>query len=100
PHTAMSTLSLHDALPISVFRLPQQALNLSIVHELDLRPMDVDEPVNDDGFAYWPSSVKQEAMATLAEAEQHMVGELTMLTRALQDRKSTRLNSSHVSISY
>lgn len=68
-----------------VFRLPQQALNLSIVHELDLRPMDVDEPVNDDGFAYWPSSVKQEAIATLTEAEQHMVGELTMLTRALQD---------------
>jgi len=69
----------------SVFRRPQQALNLSIVHELDLRAMDADEPVNEDGFAYWPSSIKPKAVSTLAEAQQQMIHELTMLTRALQD---------------
>ncbi len=68
-----------------VFRLPQQALNLSVVHELDLRTMDANEPVNDDGFSYWPSSIRPEAVSTLAEAEQQMIHELTMLTRALQD---------------
>lgn len=68
-----------------VFRLPQQALHMSVVHELDLRPMDADEPVEDNGFAYWPEAIQQQKVTTLADATQQMIYELTMITRVLQE---------------
>lgn len=68
-----------------VFRLPQQALQMAVVHELDVRPMDADEPVGDEGFAYWPEDIKQQEIKTLVDATQQMVYELTMITRALQE---------------
>lgn len=68
-----------------VFRLPQQALQMSVVHELDLRPMDADEPFDDEGFAYWPDEIKQNDVSTLDGAAQQMIYELTMITRAIQE---------------
>ena len=68
-----------------VFRLPQEALQMAVVHELDLRPMDADEPVEEDGFAYRPESIKQADTSTLDGAAQQMIYELTMITRALQE---------------
>lgn len=71
-----------------VFRLPQEALQISVVHELDVRPMDANEPVQDDGFAYWPDSIKQQDVTTLDNATQQMIYELTMITRALQEESA------------
>lgn len=68
-----------------VFRLPQQALQMSVVHELDLRPMDADEPYDVEGFAYWPDEIRQNDISTLENAAQQMIYELTMITRALQE---------------
>ncbi|GAA2035006.1 hypothetical protein GCM10009720_14570 [Yaniella flava] len=68
-----------------VFRVPQQALQLAVVHELDLRPMDADEPVAADGLSYAPESIQPGEVTTLADATQQMIHELTMITRALQE---------------
>lgn len=68
-----------------VFRLPQQGLQMAVVHELDLRPMDAEEPVEDDGFAYHPDAIQQQEVTTLGDATQQMIYELTMITRALQE---------------
>ena len=69
----------------SVFRLPQQALQMAVVHELDLRPMDAEEPIDDEGFAYWPDAIQHNDVSTLDGATQQMIYELTMITRALQE---------------
>ncbi|MFD6814329.1 hypothetical protein [Enteractinococcus coprophilus] len=68
-----------------IFRLPQQVLQMAVVHELDMRPMDADEPVQDDGFAYRPTELVQHDVSTLQGAAQQMIYELTMMTRALQE---------------
>ncbi len=68
-----------------VFRLPQQTLQMTVVHELDLRPMDADEPIDHEGFAYWPDEIKQNDVSTSDGATQQMIYELTMITRALQE---------------
>ena len=68
-----------------VFRLPQEGLQLAIVHELDLRPMDTDEPVQDDGFPPQPEAIRQTDTSTMDGANQQMIYELSMITRALQE---------------
>ncbi len=68
-----------------VFRYPQQATEMEVVHELDLRPMDADEPVQEDGFAYRPAAIEQADVSTLDGATQQMIYELTIITRALQE---------------
>lgn len=68
-----------------IFRLPQQFLQMSVVHELDMRPMDAHEPVQDEGFAYHPNELVQHDVSTLEGAAQQMLYELTMITRALQE---------------
>jgi len=68
-----------------IFRAPQQGLQLAIVHELDLRPMDADEPVQDDGFPYRPDEILQTDVSTLEGATQQMLYELSMISRALQE---------------
>ena len=68
-----------------IFRLPQQVLQMAVVHELDMRPMDAHEPVDDDGFAYRPESILQHDVSTLEGAAQQMIYELTMITRVLQE---------------
>ncbi len=68
-----------------VFRLPQEALQMAVVHELDLRPMDADEPVQDDGFPPRPEAIQQADVSTIDGATQQMVYELSMITRALRE---------------
>lgn len=68
-----------------ILRLPQEALQMAVVHELDLRPMDADEPVRDDGFAPRPEEISQHDVSTLEGATQQMIYELTMITRALRE---------------
>ena len=68
-----------------IFRLPQEALAMSVVHELDLRPMDADEPVRDDGFPPRPEEITQHDVSTLEGATQQMIYELTMITRAIRE---------------
>lgn len=68
-----------------IFRLPQQFLQMAVVHELDMRPMDAHEPVADDGFTYHPDELVQYDVSTLEGAAQQMLYELTMITRALQE---------------
>src|SRR5207249_9060750 len=80
------TLSLHDALPIS-FRLRRLAGGLE-----EVRLGDVAQ--GDDVLAEL-EDVAQVAAAAAAAADDD---DVELLRR--RDRKSTRLNSSHVSISY
>jgi len=58
---------------------------MAVVHEQDLRPMDADEPVDDEGFVYRPDNIKQSDVSTLAGAAEQMVYQLTIITRALQE---------------
>src|SRR5690625_3763161 len=81
---ALSGDDLEQA-PNPIFRLPQEALQMAIVHELDLRPMDADEPVRDDGFAHQPEAIIHHDKSTLEGATQQMIAELTIITRALQE---------------
>src|SRR5436309_14712762 len=73
------TLSLHDALPIFLARLPRELPHEASLHLASLLRIDV---VAESAVAASPAE-------RLAAAEE-----------ALRDRKSTRLNSSHVKISY
>src|SRR5207249_9263668 len=95
PPPATYTLSLHDALPIYLRHMRQlwrrdpartaggQALGIAL-HRLQAESRRrVSEPLR-----------QQEVRVGSA------TDALTPLSRATQDRKSTRLNSSHVSISY
>lgn len=68
-----------------IFRAPQEALQMAVVHELDLRPMNADEPVQDDGFSYRPETIMQADVSTLNGAKQQMLYELSMISRALQE---------------
>src|SRR5207249_12051115 len=95
--TASSTLSLHDALPISNFRNPLT----------DTKPTIGDPWFQGSykdfgpriGFSWDPwSNGKTAIRGGFGMYFDHLVAQ--PLNRALRDRKSTRLNSSHVSISY
>src|SRR5207249_10906437 len=82
PTTDLSTLSLHDALPISA-RRPTGHEDLDVVGRPEFR----DRRVVARGVGEFPEHVLGEPLAP-----EHVLRKL--------DRKSTRLNSSHVSISY
>src|SRR5690625_6925081 len=87
--TDVYTLSLHDALPIS----PTGSVEgLSATEDVQIVPIDqskVDELI--DNYPYY-------AADTIEAGEYGMDDEVH--TAAVLDRKSTRLNSSHVAISY
>src|SRR5699024_11576627 len=96
--TAISTLSLHDALPIYLaWRPPAEPTSTVFAHR---------------GLAGIDGTVSTASGISLATGERTtlLVGDLTFLydtngllispTEQEPDRKSTRLNSSHVSISY
>src|SRR2546427_10958718 len=74
--TEIYTLSLHDALPISMPSSKQQTSE-NAAHPLR-------------------SAVRRRGTVALKEARSHAIGKLLQI----QDRKSTRLNSSHSQISY
>src|SRR5207253_9861786 len=95
PRPAISTLSLHDALPISD---PDKLLgNLSKDYALAVRfnvqnvPEDLRKNVGDIFRAGMEVGLQQKA------GEDDIAFEFR---RKMADRKSTRLNSSHVAISY
>src|SRR5690606_41507708 len=87
--TARSTLSLHDALPIcSTHEALQRAIDLA--GELG------DEFVSSEHLVVGIATVAGPA----ADALSRHGATPDTLTAAFEDRKSTRLNSSHVKISY
>src|SRR5699024_12813402 len=94
--TRLSSLSLHDALPISgivaatggialvyiaSIVLSFFGINLSLIHGSGLMGI---------GFS----------LIVVGVAAFNLVLDFDMIEKGAQDRKSTRLNSSHVSISY
>src|SRR5205814_9890358 len=86
--TELYTLSLHDALPIcSESRLERTNAVLDIVHRLLL------VHGRTRGYDHVPGTVRRHAERT-CDAVLFVVG------ARLRDRKSTRLNSSHLGISY
>src|SRR5207249_9178862 len=95
PPSSLYTLPLHDALPISRGRFARR----DVVEKLQERI----EPLGD--VAALPALVLAGAEQLIGDLERrqrergHRIPHARGLERA-QDRKSTRLNSSHVSISY
>src|SRR5205807_9737012 len=83
PITDVSTLSLHDALPIS------RLIDRGGAHGSQNRSDRIAAPGTD---LWWPG---QEGARDAGQA-----GQGTAIWRRCQDRKSTRLNSSHLVISY
>src|SRR5699024_12398710 len=81
--TEIYTLSLHDALPI-----------LEALERWDMRKWFRDFVTKEDGF---PSKPAPDALNFLLEKHALARENCAMVG---EDRKSTRLNSSHVSISY
>src|SRR5207249_10399493 len=94
-HTAIYTLSLHDALPICARELRPSEEPIVRERADDVRH---DERCHDQQIH---EGLAPEAVADIAKGsghdEQHREGHGAQRD---QDRKSTRLNSSHVSISY
>src|SRR5699024_12767351 len=93
PHPPFSTLSLHDALPISI---KVQRYRIEKVFRMDFKAAKM---------VFWLFSTftsfgkKADLNALYHELITDMDKELDY-EQELADRKSTRLNSSHVSISY
>src|SRR5207253_10598638 len=99
PHAtrAIYTLSLHDALPIyrgEVFRLGGDFLGLHGLQERDQCEDEFLERGQVDGGG------RSHEVGQAAENDVVMFLFLIRRLSAFQDRKSTRLNSSHVAISY
>src|SRR5207249_10842041 len=93
--TAIHTISLHDALPISFFG--------KVIQEERREPGSVpkvfmDHPPTPDRIVKSEEEIKE----ILPKRDQYLVStsEFDDVKSRMQDRKSTRLNSSHVSISY
>src|SRR5439155_17700124 len=93
--TAIYTLSLHDALPISLAKCPRERVRILVA-----------EQERDLGARHrrLPQVVARELTARVVE---HALERRALVAQAAlqgarrgQDRKSTRLNSSHVAISY
>src|SRR5690606_41187411 len=85
--TTISTLSLHDALPILAHSIAQAAVGVG--HALD-------DLVRDAHLGGVVGGRHPQAQHVGAQGVHQLVGG----DHIAQDRKSTRLNSSHVKISY
>src|SRR5207249_9596124 len=96
---SFSTLSLHDALPISML-VVLETLNPAervafVLHDMFAMPFDEIAPI------VGRSEVATRQLASRARRRVQGAGPVSDTDIASQrDRKSTRLNSSHVSISY
>src|SRR5690606_41923412 len=86
-------LSLHDALPISR-EVGIQVDHLRLEPQAELHPESVDEV--GEGF----EALGPDRLVDLPVAESGVVAAAGHEPAVVQDRKSTRLNSSHVKISY
>src|SRR5207249_11032512 len=90
PPPDIPTLSLHDALPISKAGVPLQVVASALGH--------ADARMTEKHYAHLaPSHVAQLIQDNLPQLGGTAPKKPRKVTR---DRKSTRLNSSHVSISY
>src|SRR5207245_8929611 len=92
PPTRISTLSLHDALPICVRR--------RAVIELEAARRARDRVRLDQVQVDIARRIPSEADLHIAEADRRQVDPDGHIRADRKDRKSTRLNSSHGSISY
>src|SRR5699024_11459389 len=96
--TQMYTLSLHDALPISKAEIEDYCHTYQLSPRID--------PTNFEQI-YTRNKIRHTILPTLKEVNSNVHTTIQRLSETLQedelyllDRKSTRLNSSHVSISY
>src|SRR5690606_40913639 len=95
---SFSPLSLHDALPISIVFIPESPAGsraaCCVRARYGIFVSSTTKPVGDEEG--------RETMATMegVRPAPRNFDELKQLVAASQDRKSTRLNSSHVKISY
>src|SRR5207249_11558387 len=91
--TKTHTLSLHDALPISV---DKESLVLPFEVDFAVPQQDVGHHGTTSARSSATACRSAEAAASISSG----VVKRYRLNRRVEDRKSTRLNSSHVSISY
>src|SRR5699024_11979366 len=100
PLSRLSTLSLHDALPISRGKQSgrtqeiQRLIGRSLRSMVDLKKLGENTITIDCDVIQADGGTRTAAITGAAVA---LVDAMNVL---LEDRKSTRLNSSHVSISY
>src|SRR5207248_8260278 len=94
PPTATPTLSLHDALPISA-NLAGSSSDTGGSSTVS----SVQVAIQDGAGNYWGGATFNQA-SVFYNATGGTVGAWTYGTGTLADRKSTRLNSSHRTISY
>src|SRR5699024_12078311 len=98
PTTKISTLSLHDALPIySLPPVEYAKVIYSIQNEMIAKPTDYF--VRRTGDLYFDVDLVTKYQDGVVALMKDTIG-WSDETRNQIDRKSTRLNSSHVSISY
>src|SRR5207249_11675199 len=96
PSPLLTTLSLHDALPISSGKGGWREFpgRLALRSSSRLRPQELDSR---PGLREAPRSPRAQSGMPAGAARHDRRPSLGLV---LQDRKSTRLNSSHVKISY
>src|SRR5207249_10619180 len=95
PPPPISTLSLHDALPIYAATFSAQSLSSDLDVLLELMADALVRP------AFAATEVELVREQTVAQIDDDAKNTRAVAERAWrEDRKSTRLNSSHVSISY
>src|SRR5699024_12427180 len=91
--TPLYTLSLHDALPIYTLRFPRVTRELFGVSPWPLFPQDKE--------CFFEINRTQKKRFSFSRSLRVLLSLVLCFVNPLQlDRKSTRLNSSHVSISY
>src|SRR5690606_40075988 len=99
PPTSLSPLSLHDALPIyATHRGDLHVLHDALDRGDDRGTLQGVGPATGDGSLFQHLGVG--ARQLLARGDDVLRTQLGQFVLKLRDRKSTRLNSSHVKISY
>src|SRR5207249_11932760 len=92
-----STLSLHDALPILVGKAREARSRASAAeHALGTMSHEIRSPLS--AIIRYSEALRTDHMSNLTAAQRAGIAQIN--ADAVEDRKSTRLNSSHVSISY
>src|SRR5207248_8763451 len=95
PHTSISTLSLHDALPISTPHSLTTPLAFTVTNTNDSGTGSLRQAILDAN-----SGGGGTIAFNIPGTGVHTISPLSALPTITQDRKSTRLNSSHRTISY
>src|SRR5699024_11734583 len=99
-HTEIDTLSLHDALPILEGEA-YEPIAAAVVPVGTIRDSIVEGDITvSDVFNISPLGVGANGEPGYPLVDIYLNGEDLKTVAAVEDRKSTRLNSSHVSISY